>query len=234
MSSIFGGSSQQGYNRSSSNSSNRAFPILNNRMTDTSAQLYNRGGRALANQLGGGFEKYKNQTGFNFMERLGLNRVAGSYSGRGAFGSGAAMKSLAQYENNLEKQSYNDYLDRLMGSAGLGQQGFGTLASAGGTSRSTSSGTTSGSSSNGAGGFLGALAAGLAACDRRLKENIEKVGVVADTGLGLYKFNYKGDDITYVGPMADEVAELYPEALGPVVDGYNTVDLAKLDELVGE
>jgi hypothetical protein len=35
--------------------------------------------------------------------------------------------------------------------------------------------------------------------------------------------------------MAHEVAELYPEALGPVIDGYQSVDYGKLiDALEGK
>lgn len=79
---------------------------------------------------------------------------------------------------------------------------------------------------------LGNVAAGLASSaamafsDRRLKEDIARIG---DTGaLGLYRFRYIGDHKARIGVMADEVAIHHPEALGPVIGGYSTVDYARL------
>ena len=66
-----------------------------------------------------------------------------------------------------------------------------------------------------------------AACDVRLKENIELVGSTPG-GVPVYRFDYIGGLKGMVGPMAQEVAELQPNALGPVVDGYMTVNLGAL------
>ena len=81
------------------------------------------------------------------------------------------------------------------------------------------------------GGFMDMLGLGLQAasvfCDRNLKENVTLVGKTPG-GVPLYHFNYIGDDTLRVGPMAQEVAELQPEALGPIVNGYLTVDLGEL------
>jgi hypothetical protein len=60
------------------------------------------------------------------------------------------------------------------------------------------------------------------ACDERLKENIEWIGLTP-AGLPVYKFDYIGGARGVIGPMAQEVAVLQPEALGPVIDGYMTV-----------
>ena len=76
----------------------------------------------------------------------------------------------------------------------------------------------------------------LALSDRRVKTDIEKVGVIADVGLGIYNFRYidEPDGPIYTGVMADEVAELLPEALGPVTEeGYQMVDYGKIKELTG-
>jgi hypothetical protein len=68
-------------------------------------------------------------------------------------------------------------------------------------------------------GDLGGLMGGAASLytafgsDRRLKENIEEVGVDQRTGLTLYEFNYKGDNKRFQGVMADEVELVYPEAV---------------------
>lgn len=51
--------------------------------------------------------------------------------------------------------------------------------------------------------------------------------------LELITFNYKWDDEgapLYTGVMVDEVRELRPWALGPVVSGVQTVDYSKLEQ----
>lgn len=58
--------------------------------------------------------------------------------------------------------------------------------------------------------------------DRRLKENIRKIGKL-DNGLNVYSFRYKGDPRTVIGLMADEVEKVRPEAVGEFA-GYKTVD----------
>lgn len=79
-----------------------------------------------------------------------------------------------------------------------------------------------------------ALGAGLGAygafgpSDRRLKENIEVVGVYEDLGLTKYQFNYIGDDRIFIGVMADEVMEQHPEAVVEMDNGYYAVDYGSL------
>lgn len=66
--------------------------------------------------------------------------------------------------------------------------------------------------------------------DRRLKSGIERIG---DYGrIGLYRYRIFGNEET--GVMADEVAQHYPEALGPQVGGFATVNYDKLKELQGD
>lgn len=69
--------------------------------------------------------------------------------------------------------------------------------------------------------------------DRRLKENIVRVGTHA-LGIGLYLFDYKA---TYrdtwgwgrqFGVMADEVEDVMPEAVVQHLEGYKMVDYAML------
>lgn len=74
----------------------------------------------------------------------------------------------------------------------------------------------------------GAQAAGLAfASDRRLKTNIKKVGVT-DSGLPVYTYKYKGDNVTHMGVMAQDVEEALPEAVTEI-NGFKAVyyDLIK-------
>lgn len=93
------------------------------------------------------------------------------------------------------------------------------------------------------GGLLSSAASAKKAfSDRRLKQNIEKIGEEPD-GLGIYRFSYidppndrlaalmpnaEGGDRRFVGVMADEIEVLRPWALGPVVEGYRTVDYGAL------
>ena len=79
------------------------------------------------------------------------------------------------------------------------------------------------------GGLLGGAASAYKAfSDRRLKENIEEVGVDQRTALTLYQFNYLGDDKRYQGVMADEVEMVYPDAVSRDEDGYMMVDYGAL------
>ena len=75
------------------------------------------------------------------------------------------------------------------------------------------------------GGFLGGAASVYTAfSDRRLKVNIEEVGVDQRTALTLYEFSYVGDeDRRFVGVMADEVELVYPEAVEDTDLGFKAV-----------
>ena len=64
--------------------------------------------------------------------------------------------------------------------------------------------------------------------DRRLKENIKKIGE-SISGLGIYKFNYIGQAKQYIGAMADEVIKVVPEAVGTMSNGYLGVNYNLID-----
>jgi hypothetical protein len=65
--------------------------------------------------------------------------------------------------------------------------------------------------------------------DRRLKRDVEFIGIDADTGLRMYEFSYVGDDpARYRGVMADEVAEVMPEAVAYSPEGYAMVNYSML------
>jgi len=65
------------------------------------------------------------------------------------------------------------------------------------------------------------------ASDRRLKTNVERVGELPD-GLSLYAYDYVWGGPRQVGVMADEVAALRPDALGPIIFGFATVNYGAL------
>lgn len=75
-------------------------------------------------------------------------------------------------------------------------------------------------------GAAGIGSAAIMACDRRLKKNIVALGKFLG-GVPIYLFQYLSGKWA-IGPMADEVAVLRPDALGPTVDGYMTVNCGVL------
>jgi hypothetical protein len=63
--------------------------------------------------------------------------------------------------------------------------------------------------------------------DMRAKEDIRLVGRTFD-GLNVYTFRYKGDDVTQMGVMAQEVQKIHPDAVVPLADGYLSVDYSRI------
>lgn len=78
------------------------------------------------------------------------------------------------------------------------------------------------------GGLFGGIASMAKFSDRRLKEDIERIGKT-DSGVPVYKFKYIGSPVTHVGYMAQDLLELQPEAVMKDADGYYRVryDLVK-------
>lgn len=63
-------------------------------------------------------------------------------------------------------------------------------------------------------------------CDRRLKKNIKRIG--SFNGVPLYEFEYLWDSIKRIGPMAQDLLKIKPEAVMMSPDGYYRVNLAAL------
>lgn len=213
MGSIFGGS------KSTSNSSNRAYDFLKEQFGDvTNATSSGLGGlQALLGGDASGFNAYKKATGFDAAAELGSRGITGNQAAAGMLRSGGTGKALQAYGNTIQNQFADNYMSKLLAQAGIGINAGQLLASAGQTSSETKK------SKNGIGGFLGKIGAGIAASDRRLKKNIYKIGVLKD-GLNVYQYRYIDGSGPYVGVMADEVEIIKPEALGPIVAGFQTVN----------
>lgn len=64
--------------------------------------------------------------------------------------------------------------------------------------------------------------------DIRLKTDIERVGTAAN-GLPIYNFKYIGSDEVYRGVMAQDVLEVFPEAVTTMPNGYMAVRYDMLD-----
>ena len=83
-------------------------------------------------------------------------------------------------------------------------------------------------------GGIGSLGVGIAALakagvfsDERLKTDVTRVGET-DAGAILYSYKYVWGGPTQIGVLAQEIAETQPDALGPVIDGYMTVDYSRI------
>lgn len=165
---------------------------------------------------------------------------------------GLISKGLAENETGLRYNDYNNREQMKLAAAGLApgvsaaqyqplaaanelgqtgamlpmQAGLAHAAGIGGLlgPYTNSSGT---STTKTSGGFMDMLGLGLQAAsvfsDARLKENVRRVGKT-DGGLTVYDYEYIWGGPTYRGVMAQEVALKQPEALGPSVDGYMTVN----------
>lgn len=83
------------------------------------------------------------------------------------------------------------------------------------------------STTNGLFSLAGNLGSAFLMSDRRLKENISKVGV--KNGFNIYRFSYKNNpEKTYEGVMADEVKGVMPEAVITGADGLDRVNYGLL------
>lgn len=60
------------------------------------------------------------------------------------------------------------------------------------------------------------------ASDRRLKTDIKLVGKT-DSGIPVYTYKYKGENVTQMGVMAQDVEQVMPEAVGEL-NGYKAVN----------
>ena len=162
---------------------------------------------------------------------------------------GLIGRQLAQNETGLRYNDYNNTKARQMQAAGMapgvvageyiplaaGMQAGTTgamlpiqaaAANAAGTGGLLGQYTNGKQTTKSGGGFMDMLGMGIQAAslfsDARLKENVRRVGKT-DGGLTVYTYNYRGDSTPHMGVMAQEVAKMQPEALGPVVGGYATV-----------
>lgn len=184
------------------------------------------------------------------------NRVNSNFSAAGRYGSdyhtGELTRGLADAENAMRFNNYgaergyqnSAAMGNLAGVESLvglpsnvaNNQAAAINALVGKYVNSTGSSTTKSSPSLLSSLAKGAQFAAMVASDSRLKTNIEKVGSEPD-GLGIYEWDYlpiEGQIAAFMpegrqrGVMADEVSTLRPWALGPVIDGYATVDYGRL------
>ena len=225
---VFGGKSSKSKQQSTSSSQNLAYQPVSQAYSPLMSYATS-GADSLKRLLGGDtseFDTYRAGTGYDFEKDRGESGIMTMLGSKGMRNSGAALKSLVSFNDGLQRKSINDYMDRLLGLTGIGFNAGQQLTQAGNTSQSQSTGKSSSFESDGIGKFIASIIAG---SDRRLKEDIKKVGQL-DNGLNVYTYKYLNGKTTYVGVMADEVKDIMPEALGPTMDGFMTVNYGKIRE----
>lgn len=176
----------------------------------------------IANMMQQGYGQAMNATQQQLANRMA---GAGGLGGLGGQATALAGQQLAgQYGEFMREQNYPmQQLGALMGVGGM---------NAGSTSTQTSTPGTLDYITAGAG--LASGLGGLAAfSDRRLKKNVVKVG--ERSGLNVYKWDWTDEgaalahpDQPKIGFMADEVAEVAPDAVWVGADGYQRVDYGAL------
>jgi hypothetical protein len=171
-----------------------------------------------------GYQNYLQNAGYAPAMRQLAQGVTGQGAAAGILNSGPTARALQTRGTELNQSFYNNYLQQLSNLSGIGLQGGGLVANTGQVSSSKSTGggpSTLGSIASAAGGIASIFS------DRRLKTDVRKVGETAD-GINVYRFRYHGTSREHEGVMADEVAAVRPDALGPKIAGYQTVDYSRL------
>jgi hypothetical protein len=165
------------------------------------------GARTQAEQMG--FARRMDVTG------LGRNLAGASTAAyQGATGAGSAGMNVAMAPGN----------QRMTGMQQAGQTYGGIL-------NSQTSAYNAGMAQQGldVGGLMQGAAALYTASDRRLKQNIELVGRDERTMLPLYEFEYiNGSGRRFLGVMAQDVLETYPDMVFTMPDGFMAVNYAGL------
>jgi hypothetical protein len=71
---------------------------------------------------GDAFQNYLNSTGYKFQLGEGIGAIEASQATKGALNSGATLKALQQYGQNLASTTFNNYLNQLGQLSGQGLQ----------------------------------------------------------------------------------------------------------------
>lgn len=188
------------------------------------------GASGMSNFLKGdfsGFEKYKQGTGFDFAMNRGQGAIDSQAAANRMVHSGAAAKSLQEFGNNIQSTYADKYLGGLNELSKLGTGAAGALVGAGGVSKGQGTSKSSEDTGN-FGQMVGSLLSFLS--DPRTKEDIKYIRSLPN-GLGVYSFNYVTGDGPFIGVMADEVERIQPEALGPEINGFKTVNYDLIEGL---
>ena len=143
-----------------------------------------------------------------------FSRYANTIFAGGGMGGSSSSQGQQPYYSNPMANALGMGLGGLALYNGLGAAGlFGGAAAAGGALAPFAG--------------MGGSSLALMMSDVRVKEDIERIGT-HDSGIGIYKYRYKGNPGLHVGVMAQEVAEVDPEAVHDVGGGLLAVDYSRI------
>lgn len=178
------------------------------------------GGNAL-----GGLQNYFNSSGGQFLLNQGLDSLTNKFSAMGLSRSGAAMKGMEQFRQDLVSTKLDNYLGQLNDLARIGLGSGGLMSSAGAYSKGEGQG------GGGLGSILGSALGAIAMSDVALKDNVVDLPLSIG-GVPAISFTYRdGFGLPkgrFVGVRAQDVAKLRPDALGPTVKGFLSVNYDQL------
>jgi len=172
------------------------------------------------------------ESGANRFAQDRATQLQAAQSQIGALGqSSAGLQQFGAQARGIEQaglaEGYRDFIEEREYAGGQIKQMIGALAGAPirsyGEERSGSVGVPYAGASP-FGQVAGAVTAGMALSDMRLKEDINLIGK-SPSGINIYTFKYKGNDKKYQGVMAHQV----PHVSSVNDDGYLMVDYNKLD-----
>lgn len=204
---------------------------------DNTANMFNAGQANTTSQFNAGQQNdMQNQQLARQLQASGLLGDLGTAYGSNYRADLGTQADLGNQLYQMQSAANNAPLTQLQNVGNLLNPGY-LSAVSGQTVTGSSSGVDQTKTSGGLlnsllslGGTLGGAA--IMKSDRRVKRDIVRLGEDPD-GLGGYRFNYLWDEADApprYGVMADEIAKLRPWALGPVVDGAQTVNyLAALE-----
>lgn len=175
------------------------------------------------------YDNFLNNSGFDWIMDDAMQGVTNSAAGKFMLRSGATGKALQDRATNIGKTFFDNYLDRVGQMSAMGLGAGNLMANAGQYSKQKGGGM--GGQLLGA-GLSAAASAGLFS-DEALKDNVTELGYDIG-GVPAISFTYrqdKGIDLPegeFIGVRAQDVARLRPDALGPIRDGYMTVNYGAL------
>jgi hypothetical protein len=186
---------------------------------------------------------------FNAAGRFGSGAYQGVLSKQLADAENSLRFQNYGMEREIQQNSVSDAQNLMGGATGLLNNAaqlpwIGVQAQNGGTTQLSSPYSTRTEKTNpglantllGVGGSVLGAAGGaggfgkLFSSDERMKNVKAQVGTDPKTGLPLYAYDYKGDEgNTQVGPMAQDVEQVRPDAVATMPNGMKAVDYGKID-----
>lgn len=167
----------------------------------------------------------------------GLLGQYGQMQGLGAQTAGMApsqQEALLQSlvgQGNAALSPYAQQVQNYLGIGGLGEQSYSNLMQGYATQQNAKAQQNASNQSGMQGmGQMAGMAAMMMMSDRRMKDDVTRLGALSD-GTPVYSFRYKGGHDYHIGVMAQDILYTHPDAVHDI-DGVYYVDYSKLEGLL--